>query len=259
MKQKMIASCFFIGLFIVASTAPVALAKGNPGKNVTEAGNNLSFPVIWAEGVTKTLPGTPGMAPILGGEWWYQWGTNGVDPNITPASCFPDPDGSAYCDDGVPGSVDVNLVPGNPVADNPLPLVKAYLQKDPDNTWQADSVDWSDAEVTVHWIDWSDSLESVDWYTRSQVRLEVVLFEDLDPLSPMTEYEMRHVSGWGVDEVHGLAASLDLEPVAEEGSGTQATVYSPCARLTVQKLLIPREDVSLEGHIWGWHQGEGCY
>jgi len=257
MKKKMIASCIFIGLFTVALTAPAAQAKGNPGKNVAEAGNNLSFPVLWAEGVTKTLPGTLGMAPMLGGEWWYQWGTNGVDPNITPASCLPDPDGSAYCDNGVPGSVDVNLIPGNPVADNPLPLVKAYLQKDPDNTWQAGSANWSDAEVNVHWIDWSDSLESVDWYTRSQVRLEVVLFEDLDPLFPMTEYEMRHVSGWGIDEVHGLAASLDMEPVAEEGSGAQATVYSPCARLTVQKLLIPREDVSLEGHIWNWQQGEG--
>ena len=84
----------------------------------------------------------------------------------------------------------------------------------------------------MHWIDWGDSLESVDWYTRSQVRTEVVLFQNLE--TPMLEYEMRHTSGWGIDEVHGMAASLEDEPLPTR---QQATVYSPCARLTIQKLM----------------------
>ena len=232
------------------------------------AGNNLSFPVIWAEGVQKTLPGTFGMTPILQGEWWYQWGTNGTDPDITPASCPPDPDesnillnpaGLHLCDDGIPGSVDLNLVAGTPVADTPLDLAKAYMQKDQNNTWQAGSANWSYAPVNVDWIDWGDNLESVDWYTRSQVRTEVVLFQDLD--EPMPEYEMRHTSGWGINEVHGLAATLDEEPVALEGLGTQATVYSPCARFTIQKLRVDRDDPGLANLIWtqgeGWVNPEG--
>jgi len=69
MKKIMIANCILTGLFTVALTAPAALASKpadtpgqpnkpvNPGKTEETAGNNLSFPVIWAEGVAKTLPG----------------------------------------------------------------------------------------------------------------------------------------------------------------------------------------------------------
>jgi hypothetical protein len=216
-----------------------------------EAGNNLSYPVIWAEGVQKVLPGTPGMEPYLAGDWWYWWGTTGTDPNITPLSCAPDPEYPAYCDDGLTG-VEPTVQP------SPSPdLVKAFLQKDPLNTWQAGSADWSAKDFGVHWIDWGDNLESVDWYTRSQVRAEVVLFQDLD--TPMTEYEMRHTSGWGIDEVHGMATTLAADPIL--GPGTRATVYSPCARLTIQKLLVDRDDAELSNLVWvagqGWTEAEG--
>ena len=50
-----------------------------PGKPTSTAGNNLSFPVIWAEGVEKTLPGTDGMVPALNGDFWWWWGIEGVD------------------------------------------------------------------------------------------------------------------------------------------------------------------------------------
>jgi len=240
------------------------LKQGRPTGGET-AGNNLSFPVIWAECVQKILPGTPGMTPILNGEWWYSWGSNGADPNITPASCPPDPDesnlvlnpeGLSFCDDGIENSL--TILAGTPDADNPLPLAKAYLQKDPNNVWQAGSADWSAAPLNVHWIDWGDNLESVDWYTRSQVRTEVVLFQDL--ATPMSEYLMRHTSGWGIDEVHGMEASL--EDVPAMGSGTQATIYSHCARLTIQKLLVDREDTRLADLIWdpvesNWTEPEG--
>lgn len=63
-----------LAMLVVASSAMAAKPP-----TVDTAGNNLSFPVIWAEGVAKVLPGTPGMTPILLGEWWYQWGTNGID------------------------------------------------------------------------------------------------------------------------------------------------------------------------------------
>jgi hypothetical protein len=113
------------------------------------------------------------------------------------------------------------------------------------------------AGVDVDWIDWGDNLESVDWYTRSQVRTEVVLFEDLP--APLLEYEMRHTSGWGIDEVHGMATNLAMTPLL--GPGTSATVFSPCARFTVQKLLVPRDNPRLADLIWvpgeGWTEPEG--
>ena len=296
MFKKVFISIVIMALMLAMASLTVA-AKGpggggeKPGGET--AGNNLSYPVIWAEGVAKTLPGTAGADPVLTGEWWYQWGTNGTDPDITPASCLPDPDesdlelnpfGYHYCDDGVLGLSDpIDDPENNPKqADNPLPLAKAYIQKDPFNIWQADSGNWSgtgeegaNEPVNVHWIDWGDNLESVDWYTKSQVRTEVVLFQDLflegedgylNPtdtragIEPWLEYEMRHTSGWGIDEVHGLAATLGETPVAIEGLGTRATVYSHCARLTIQLLLVDRDASSLADLIWvpgeGWTEPE---
>ena len=257
-----------ICILVVVLAPPAAMAKGPPAAE--GAGNNLSFPVIWAEGVTKTVPGTPGMTPSTGGAWWYSWGTNGTDPNVVPASCAPDPDNTLFCNNGIPGSYNEALVPGTPPADNPMPLVKAYLQKDAKNIWQAASADWSAGAVSVDKIDWGDNLESVDWYTRSQVRTEVVLFEDLmeespDELdgrdggtAPWLEYAMRHVSGWGIDEVHGMAVDAG-SPVL--GAGNQATIYSPCARFTIQKLLVQRDNPALSGLVWmpgaGWTEVEG--
>ena len=68
----------------------------------------------------------------------------------------------------------------------------------------------------------------------------MVLFKDL--ATPMLEYGMRHLSGWGIDEVHGLAAGPGGQAV-EIGPGTEATVYSHCARFTIQKLLDLREKI----------------
>lgn len=244
-------------------SAELILKKGKPVPQ-TEAGNCLSYPVIWAEGVSKTLPGTPGMTPVTNGVWWYQWGTNGVDPNVTPASCPPDPDENntelnpdnlPYCNDLK--NFSLSSLAGYPPADNALPLAKAYLQKDPKNIWQAGSANWSGTPVNINWIDWGDNLESMDWYTRSQVRTEVALIQDL--ATPMLEYQMRHTDGWGIDEVHGLATDLSNNPLL--GKGTQATVYSHCARLTIQKLLVNRNDPRLDLLVWvpgeGWTEPEG--
>ncbi len=278
MPKKIIPSIFLICIcllfsqcekeeLVIDDSRVESLAQGNSHNSHMKkpdigAGNCLSFPVIWAEGVPKTpLRGTPDTAPFLNGEWWYAWGTNGTDPNITPASCPPDPDegdlilnpnGDPYCDDGIPGSL--TMPAGIPAAQNPDPLARAYLQKDAQNIWQAKVlVEWPDDNI-VDKIDWGDNLESVDWYTRSMVRTEVVLYEDNISGTPWTEYEMRHTSGWGINEVHGLGAQLDESPIY--GSGMQATVYSPCARLIIQKLNVDREDPRLADLVWvpgtGW-------
>lgn len=216
---------------------------GGGGKPVSEdAGNNLSYPVIWAEGVQKTLRGTPEMIPVLDGEWWHWWGIEGEDPATTVIlSCPPDPDDEAFCDDSLVGSV------GDPPGEGSY---RSYLQQDEWNVWQAEHA-VAPAPLSVDWIDWGDNLESVDWYTRSQVRTEVVLIKDLE--TPMGAYEMLHTAGWGIEEVHGLAV---LDGVAQGYLSDQATVYSHCARLTIQRLAVAREDPVLDQLAWvpgsGW-------
>ena len=55
----------FVVLMIVALTIPMAaISAGGPGKGGGETetpGNNLSFPVLWSDGVAKVLPGSPGV------------------------------------------------------------------------------------------------------------------------------------------------------------------------------------------------------
>jgi len=236
---------------IVAIVALVALViapafgakpgdKGKPGGE--SAGNNLSYPVLWAEGVEKTLRGDPGDAPELDGTFWYWWGT---DEAGNPLSCLSDTDGPDFCDDNVDDTV------GPPPGDG---AVKVYPQQDAGNTWQAGSLHATGGLLEVDWIDWGDNLESVDWSIRSQVRTEVVLINDLD--TPLPGYDMRHLYGWGIDEMWGLATTTEGDPAVYDGY--QATVYSHCAHLYIQRLLVDQpDDPSLSCLEWqgadvGW-------
>ena len=202
-------------------------------------GNNLSFPVIWADGYEKTLrePPVEGEA-YLAGEWWYVWGEDPIDPDYPIYSCQPNSIVPTLCADASD--------PGSDGSD----LYLAYIQKVPSNVWQASNFPATEP-LNVDLIDWGDNLESVDWNLRSMVRTELVLYENLD--SAVVEYAMRHVEGWGENEVHGLQTTLDSTVVY--GPGTQATVYSHNARLTIQKLNVDRDSIP-EGALT-WVPGEG--
>jgi len=56
------------GAALSSAKGPGGGGGGGGKPNPETAGNNLSFPVIWSEGVKKILPGTPGMDPALNGE-----------------------------------------------------------------------------------------------------------------------------------------------------------------------------------------------
>lgn len=199
-------------------------AKAQP-PTVETAGNNLSFPVIWAENVAISTRVEPAEGPKLLGEWWYVWGTDPVDPNGTIYSCEP-------------------LVSDPCYPDGTTNVYRAYLQKDANNIWQAyNAAPPVGTTVIVDDIDWGDNLESGDWSLTSKIRVEVGLYENF--IEPVKQYAMRHVSGWGTDEVHGL--QTDLEGNIVYGPGLQATVYSPLARLTIQKLA---ENASTENLTW---------
>lgn len=82
----------------------MSFAKGVPGKpgGETSAGNNLSYPVVWAEGVTKVLRGTEGVVNTTG-SFVYWWGVDVKGEEEIPLVCTPDPDDMMLCDDGVNG------------------------------------------------------------------------------------------------------------------------------------------------------------
>ena len=207
---------------------------GGGGGHESGAGNNLSFPTIWAEGVAKAIRGTMGTV-VTQGEWWWWWGEAPVEQG-DPLACAPDPDDNAYCNNNIPGSV--GPAPG-------AGALKAYLQKDALNEWQATNGN-ATGPVTVDVIDWGDALEAVPWYLNSQVRIETTLYKTVDP-AVTTEYRMLHTSGWGADEVWGLAVA---DGAVQYGPAAQATVFSPCARLTIQKLQVPREAPELATLEW---------
>lgn len=150
------------------------------------AGNNLSFPVLWAEGATVPLRGTFGEEMFLGQSTVI--------------------DGITY-----------------------------WYQHDALNEWQAASADVSGAPLAVDWIDWGDNIESKSWPDRSKIRVEMVLYQDL--VEPLTGYEMGWVSGLGIDEMWGTSGVTY--------ASTQATVYSHCARMTIQKLTAEFDDAVL--------------
>jgi len=230
--------------------------KGKPVKAPTEetAGNNLSFPVLWADDYGKELRGGDAMGMIeLNGKWWYVWGEDPIDPQAPLYSCEPDPLNPERCIDGT--------APG----DGSSVVYKAFVQKDVANTWQAFNAT-PIGPVNVDLIDWGDDLESVDWSINSMVRAEVVLFEYLDgetfvdkTLPEFPQFPMRHVYGWGSDEVHGFQVhnqAGDPQPAFEMVPGDMATVYSHNARFTIQKLNVENLEELENNLVWvpkaGW-------
>lgn len=155
--------------------------KGPPeGKGPPTAegeGNNLSVPVIFADG-SLTLRGAFG-SPVFGG---------------------------AYVTD-VAGT-------------------NWYLQQDPLNEWQAESL-VAAAPIEIDVIDWGDNLEARPWYTKSVVRVETVLYQDVSA-APMLAFTMQHLYGDGPDEMWG-ADTTTFDSV-------EATLYSDCARLAIQRI-----------------------
>jgi len=231
-------SCSNDGILMDDLSSNLSEKGGKKTVPETTVGNNLSFPVIWSDGISKELRGTPETITELEGSWWGVWGEDPIDPQAILYSCGPYIGEASPCAEAI---------------------YRAYIQKDAKNTWQASN--WvPDSPIDVDLIDWGDNLESIDWSINSQVRTEVVLYKDLE--TAVTEYAMRHCNSWGIDEVHGLQTDMDKNPVTGlEGQGMRATVYTPNARLTIQKLHV--ENLSqIEGKLnWlpriGWTEQGG--
>ena len=126
--------------------------------------------------------------------------------------------------------------------------VNWYHQKDAGNVWQAqtlDAVAGGVDGVDVSTVDWGDNLEAKSWNVGQQIRVETVLFENLaNPEisaalggeTTMDGYEMEQVNPpvKGPEEMWGSNGVTYASP--------EATVFSACARLTIQRLKISRSD-----------------
>jgi hypothetical protein len=198
--------CLLLVMFVVSlCSSQQAFAEDE------ESGNNLSLPVIWADGITKVLRGTFGEETI-GGDLWWAW-TEVIEEEEVEKACLAE----------LPDQVDCSP----PEYD----AFKVYPQRDPTNTWQAESLSLDplvDPPVDVTFVDWGDNLEAKDWKLRSIIRTETILYQDISD-DQMMGYEMRHLDGLGIDEVWGTTLNTYMSD--------EATVYTGCARLTIQRLL----------------------
>lgn len=235
-SRALVCAPFAVLVVALIVVAPVA-AKGKPTP-ITEFGNNLSVPVIFAEGYN--IVGGDVSDPAIGSGFRSSELVDNFDALDTYAA--------------IPFLGVLDPVTGLPLgldlAGNPLLSNWFYAQKT-EATWQAEWVDATDPEasmttVDVTRLDWGDSLLSKAWTTRSKIRLEVRLYRDNHLPSGnvpdgLTGYGMNHLSGSGIDEVWGAADASDFG--APEASGNpfivtpaETTVYSNCARLSLYRI-----------------------
>lgn len=207
----------FIALVVItlmfALIPAVALAKGpggGGGGHTEPTGNNLSFPVIWSEGVALPLRGVMEQATLTVPYYDYQ-----VD-----------------CDgDGV-----VDAYP--------------YAQKVEGNVWQAENATVTEAvDVIVNEIDWGDSLESVDMKVGRPVRVELSLYKT-QLASTMTAFNMVMLANpSSPNEIQGACATiLNDGTTALIYESTEATVYSPYSKVVIQKVTGP--NLTWDGTQW---------
>ncbi|MCC7137676.1 MAG: fibronectin type III domain-containing protein [Planctomycetes bacterium] len=172
-------------------------------------GNNLSLPVIFADGY-----GVLG-ARLLGTEPPWLDVASGLRP--TPADVttpFPFMD--------LTTAVELN---GTTI----------YPQKTA-STWQADwrdgskpTVEGGDTSQRVV-VDWGDNLRSASITTRSVVRVETTLYQDVAD-DPMTAFNMTLLGGSGQTESWGTDGTTVGSP--------RRHVFAVNARLRIEKLLAP--------------------
>ena len=209
---------------------------GMGGGEEESAGNNLSFPVIFTDGVGVTLAGLPDAF-----EFTTPYDLNGDQ------------------------TIDLN---------DQINGYYLFAQKTAGNTWQADSAlipadqDLS-TNVFVSTVDWGDSLEGTRPLAVGRpVRVEISFYKDLGTsfagdvaLDPtMTSYPMQLLANpSSPSEVQGASASQfpisgtslpDPRVLTEES--TLASVYSQNAKLVIQHVVGTPEpgDFTWNGDYW---------
>lgn len=173
-------------------------------------GNNLSWPVIFAEG--RGLGG----AVIAGTN---RFANTGLRPLATDSAALA-------------ALVAANAVPfwyaGN--VSTPYLNTSVFWQKTA-NVWQAEWAARTSGSPTNVFVDWGDNLRSVKYATTSVIRLEHVLNANDGTL----------LRGFPMDVTVNPSSPNEEQGIYDDGNQTQTvlvtpTVFSDRARLTIQKL-----------------------
>jgi len=162
-------------------------------------GNNLSFPVVLAEGYgIGGLPVDGTVLPYLD----YNTGFRPTTADIVDPFPYFDP-ASAYELDGT-----------------------TYYEQKSASTWQAEWVDGSGGPQQVAVL-WGDNLVSTSFNTDSVIRVETVLTQNISD-SPMTAYTMQSLYGTKRDEMFGTDTTTY--------ESDERTLYTVLGHLKVQKI-----------------------
>ena len=197
MKAKMtLLSVLVLGLTCATTAIAQGKGKGGGGGETTGYGNNLSYPVVFAEGY-----GITGLT--VSNLDWNTPPEPGDNTGLRPLA------GEVY------GSF--------PWLVTPYPANPDYYAQNTENTWRAQWVAGGSSPEEVQ-VDWGDNLISQSWTASQPVRVETVLRQ---PIS-MVGYPMSSLLGSRRSEVVGTTGD------AEASLGR--TVYSRTARLMIQKL-----------------------
>lgn len=177
--------------------------QGGGGGETTGFGNNLSYPVVFAEGYGVTG------AQIIGISWTEPFSatmpTPGDATGLRPLT------GETY-------TVFPSFV--EPYPTNPL-----YYAQNTVNTWRAQwAVGTPNTPEQVQ-VDWGDNLISQSWTATQPVRVETVLRQALT--TPMIGYPMASLLGSRRNEIQGTTG--------ETYESLGRTVYSITGHLIIQK------------------------
>ena len=170
---------------------------GGGGEEDEGLGNNLGTPAVFAEGY--------GVSGLL----------TSVDPGIRPALTETNPT-LPYFDSSA-----VYMLDGT-----------AYYPQQTASTWRAQIADGApEGEPVI--VNWSDNLLNTRWTSRSVIRVETVMYQNL--ATPMTGYTMQYLQGEGTSELWG-ADTTTYDSVYR-------TVFSAGARLKIEKITGPNGTV----------------
>lgn len=197
---------------LLATAAIAALVAGGSGSaigaEVETLGNNLSMPLIFAEGYGLTgMPTQPYDTYPTATE------NDGLRPQ-TDAEVLP------FTEAGEPAP---NL---DPADGYPLDTPTYYMQKGP-STWKAFARDGRIGKPVASDVYFGDNLTGHQWTARAKIiHLEMGLQREL--LNAALAYEMTSLYGTKQNEVFGTTGIPT--------KGTTAKVYTPMGHLVIKKL-----------------------
>ena len=195
-SAALLGAAVFVGS---AQAAPRLCEDGTrpPCRDTGEATstNNLSYPVIWSDGVSI-------LTPLPQDDWTFAAEITDTDP---ASQCFTGDTG------GLP-------VPEDAVCyyDGTVPALGHvwWLQQRDANKWQAFNPS-ATLPVAVTGVDWGDDLESRDNFnTRSVIRTEVVLLKNV-VLDPTTEFNPADFLAF---EMSGAVPGTENSPIEMQGT-----------------------------------------